>query len=212
MKKCLIAVVLFSTLCAGCGRRENGISDTGNFSEIMEKEGIAPYELSEEEQFLLEAFGMTSDQSGIYTFRAPKEAKTLYINVYRLKADNTWELTGNGGISLGAEGVTAEPVSGTLTMELQEEYSIEFHVNCRGGYSFTSDTIVLDEKQMAGVKGRLEDFQNIEINKEIPLAVMVYDSGSSMRSYSPDDYFDPSVFDGMDLVQIVAVEFSSEEF
>ena len=51
MKKFLIAVVLFSMLCAGCGRGENGISDTGNFSEIMEKEGIGPYELPEEEQF-----------------------------------------------------------------------------------------------------------------------------------------------------------------
>ena len=70
--------------------------------------------------------------------------------------------------------------------------------------------IILDAETMASTKGFLQEFQKIEINKEIPVALMVYDSGTSMRSYSLKDYFDPSKFDGMDLVQVVTLTFADE--
>lgn len=49
------------------------------------------------------------------------------------------------------------------------------------------------------------------MNKEIPVALMVYDSGTSMSGYSLQDYFDPSVFDGMDFVQVVTLTFTDKE-
>jgi len=56
----------------------------------------------------------------------------------------------------------------------------------------------------------LQEFQRIEMDNEIPIAFMVYDSGTIMRSYSLQDYFKPSIFEGMDLVQVVTLTFRSE--
>lgn len=39
---------------------------------------------------------------------------------------------------------------------------------------------------------------------------MAYDDGSSMRSYTLQDYFYPSKFDGMDLVQVVTLTFTDK--
>ncbi len=63
---------------------------------------------------------------------------------------------------------------------------------------------------MMSMKGFLQEFPRIEIDKEIPIAFMVYDSGTIMRSYSLQDYFEPSIFEGMDLVQVVTLIFRSE--
>lgn len=37
-----------------------------------------------------------------------------------------------------------------------------------------------------------------------------FKSGTIMRSYSLQDYFEPSKFEGMDLVQVVTLTFRSE--
>jgi hypothetical protein len=63
---------------------------------------------------------------------------------------------------------------------------------------------------MMSMKGFLQEFQRIEMDKEIPVAFMVYDSGTIMRSYSLQDYFEPSKFEGMDLVQVVTLTFRGE--
>ena len=51
----------------------------------------------------------------------------------------------------------------------------------------------------------------IELGKEIPVSVLVYDNGNSMRSYTTEDYFEPEKFKDMDLVQAVTLEFSDQE-
>ena len=46
----------------------------------------------------------------------------------------------------------------------------------------------------------------------ISLNKMVYDSGSSMRGYSLQDYSSPSIFGEMDLVKVVTLTFTAREF
>src|SRR5690606_31936681 len=96
-------------------------------------------------------------------------------------------------------------------MQLKENYAIDFNINASGRASYKTDEIVLDTETMASTKGFLQKFQKIELNKEMPVAIMVYDSGTSMRSYSLQDYFDPSKFEGMDLVQVVTLTFTDKE-
>jgi hypothetical protein len=48
----------------------------------------------------------------------------------------------------------------------------------------------------------------IEINKEIPIAIMIYDTGVMMRAYSLEDFFSPSRFEKMNLVQAVTLTFT----
>ncbi|MDD4729283.1 MAG: hypothetical protein PHN55_11110 [Dysgonamonadaceae bacterium] len=179
--------------------------------KLLTIEGIAPYELSESENYILQSFGMEGT-SQIISFNAPKEAISLNVNVYRLEAGEKWENIGGGAISISADRKPNDQLTGTFTMQLKENFAIDFNINASGRASYKTDEIALDTETMASTKGFLQEFKKIEINREIPIALMVYDSGSSMRSYSLQDYFDPSKFDGMDLVQVVTLTFTDKEF
>jgi hypothetical protein len=179
--------------------------------KFLTKEGIMPYELSESEKYILQSFGM-KDNSQIISFHAPKEAITLNVNVYRLEAGQNWSNIGGGAISIGADRKPIEQLIGTFTMQLKENYAIDFNINASGIASFKTDEIILDSEIMGSTKSYLDEFQKIEINKEIPVALMVYNSGTSIRPHFFQDYFNPSMFDGMDLVQVVTLTFTDKEF
>jgi hypothetical protein len=205
MKRLFSLILIFAIAMAlvACSNK----IDTPN---LLTKEGVAPYELSESEKYILQSFGM-QDNSQIISFHAPKEAITLNVNVYKLEGDKNWSRIGGGAISIGRDRKPAEQLTGTFTMQLKENFAIDFNINASGRASFKTDEIVLDTETMASTKGFLQEFQKIEINKEIPIAFMVYDSSTSMRSYSLQDYFEPSKFDGMDLVQVVTLTFTDKE-
>lgn len=181
----------------------------GDSPKPLAKEGVQPYSLSESEKYLLRSFGMEKN-SQIISFNAPKEAITMDINVYRLTNDYMWEIIGGSGISIGKEREPIDKLSGTFTMQLRENHAIDFNINTVGRASFKTDEIILDTETMASMKGFLQEYQEIEIDKEIPVALMVYDSGTSMRTYSLEDYFEPTKFEGMELVQVVTLMFKNE--
>ena len=206
MKRLVSAVVLFITTIGlvGCTNKTD-------MPKFLNKEGIAPYELSESEKYIFQSFGMDGNSS-IISFNAPKDAITLDVNVYRLENDENWSKIGGGAISIGKDREPTEQLVGTFTMQLKDNYVVDFNINSSGRASYKSDEILLNTEEVASAKGFLSEFQEIEVNKEIPVALMVYDSGTSMRSYSLQDYFEPSKFDGMDLVQVVTLTFSDKEF
>lgn len=185
-------------------------SNKAGSPKLLTKEGVAPYELSESEKYILQSFGMENN-SQIISFHAPKEAVTLNVNIYRLEDDKNWSSIGGGAISIGTDREPVKQLTGIFTMQLKDNFAIDFNINASGRASYKTDEIVLDTESMASTKGFLQEFQKIEINKEIPIALMVYDSGTSMRSYSLQDYFEPSKFDGMDLVQVVTLIFTDKE-
>lgn len=204
MKRLISAGLLFImivTLTACSGKAD--------LPKLLTKEGIAPYELSENENYILQSFGM-GGTSQIISFNAPKEAISLNVNVYRLEAGEKWGNIGGGAISIGADRKPTDQLTGTFTMQLKENHAIDFNINASGRASYKTDEILLESEALASVKGFLQEFQTIAINTETPVALMVYDSGTSMRSYSLQDYFEPSKFEGMDLVQVVTLEFSDK--
>ncbi|WP_353095530.1 hypothetical protein [Tissierella praeacuta] len=196
----IFVIVLFLIVC---------FNNTDGY-KFLTKEGIRPYKLSESEKYILQSFGMEGNSQIIY-FHAPKEAITLNVNVYRLESGENWSNIGGGAISIGTDREPIEQLTGTFTMQLKENYSIDFNINAAGRASYKTDEIILDSEAIASTKTFLEEFQKIEVNKEIPIALMVYDSGTSMRSHSLQDYFYPSEFGGMDLVQVVTLTFTDEE-
>ena len=204
MKRFISAVLLIMMIVT-----LSACSSKTDSPKLLSKEGIAPYELSESEKYILQSFGMDGT-SQIIAFNAPKEAISLNVNVYRLGDDETWSNVGEGGISIGTDIEPIDQLTGTFTMQLRENYAIDFIINAGGTASYKTDEIVLNSEAMASIKGFLQEFQDITINTEIPVALMVYDSGTSMRSYSLQDYFEPSKFAGMDLVQVVTLEFSDK--
>ena len=206
-KRGIAAVLLLSimvTLVACTG--ESGVP-----SSTFDQEGIAPYALSDSEKYLLQSFGMAGT-SQILSFHAPKEATTLHVTIYCLADNESWSPIGGGSVSIGADRTPIEQITGTFTMQLKENYSIGFHINVNDGglASYNTDEVLLDIEPVTSATGFLQEFQTIEINTEIPVALMVYDSGTSMKSYTLQDYFEPAKFDGMDLVQVVTLEFSDD--
>lgn len=202
MKRIISAMLLFIMIVT-----LSACSSKSELPNVLTKEGIAPYELSESEKYILQSFNMDGT-SQILSFNAPKEVIALNINVYRLEDDEHWSSIGRGGISIGTDREPIDQLVGTFTMQLKENYAIDFVINAGGKASYKTDEIILDSEAMAYIKGFLQEFQDITINTEIPVALMVYDSGTSMRSYSLQDFFEPPKFAGMDLVQVVTLEFS----
>ncbi|WMJ77488.1 MULTISPECIES: hypothetical protein [unclassified Sedimentibacter] len=199
----LILIVTIAMALVAC-------SNKATLPKLLTKEGIVPYELSENEKYILQSFGMEGN-SQLISFHAPKEAITLKVNVCKLENDKNWSRIGGGAISIGTEREPIKQLTGTFAMQLKENYAIDLNINAGGRASYRTDEIMLSAETMSSTKGFLQEFKKIEINKEIPVALMVYDSGTSMRSYSLQDYFSPSKFGGMDLVQVVTLTFSDKE-
>lgn len=151
------------------------------------------------------------EHSKLISFLAPEEAISIEVNVYRLTDSNTWDRIGNGAMSIGRNKEPVSQLSGTIALEFKENYAMDFYINCAGQGHFSTEEIVPDEEPVGEVRGFLNEFQQIEMNKEIPIALRVCDSGTSMRSYTVQDYYEPSAFEGMDLVQAVTVEFTDKE-
>lgn len=198
----IMTVLIIAVVLVAC-------SNNGNSPNASVKEGIQPYNLSENERYLLQSFGMEGN-SQIISFNAPKEAISLEVKVYKLGDNKKWHVIGGGGISIGKEREPVNQLSGTFTLQLKENHAIDFNINSSGRASFKTDEIIHDTETMASAKGFLQEYQEVEIDKEIPVALMVYDSGTVMKNYSLEDYFEPAKFEGMDLVQVVTLMFVGE--
>ena len=103
--------------------------------------------------------------------------------------------------------------SGTFSMILRDDYSIDFRIceNAGASYSSSFKAPQIDFTQTASLTGFLLESENIELDREIPVALMVYDEGYSLKSFALQDYFSPEKFEGMDLVRVVTLKFSSQK-
>ena len=196
-----LAAVLPLGLCA-CGSEAASQTATA-----LNGAGIAPCSLSQGEKDVLEAFGMFG-RSKLIAFCGPEGASGLTVHVYRLGMDGTWEETGGGSIGLGQGGVSqgqsgeagaAGNVSegaleGTFALELGKDYTVSFRINSQGTASYETEPIFLEKEIVGSAVGFLEEFREMELDEEAPVAVMAYDSGTRMRSFSTEDYLKGSIW------------------
>ncbi len=132
MKKIRMSMLaVYMAALAGCAQTN---------AQTLSKEQVAPYELSESETQLLEAFGMDQN-SQIVSFCAPETVITVTARVYKLKEDLNWEIIGDGSMSIGKEKEPAEQISGSFTMQIQDDRSIDFHINMAGQGAFSTKDI-----------------------------------------------------------------------
>ena len=205
----LLLILLMVLTLASCSKKSEPLASL----DIPKKEEVAPYRLSEKELQLLRAFAIDiNGNAQVFSFKTPKGTKAVEVNAYALSRDFKWESIGGTTVSANDE-VPVEQQGGLLSMVLGENYAIDFSLsfgNCT--FYFKSDEIESQAVPMVSYKAYLPEAQEIEFNREIPVALLVYDSGTSMRSYVPGDYSDPSKFEGMDLVQAVTLRFLDKEF
>ena len=196
---CISFILIFAL--AGCGNH------SVDKPKLLEETGIAPYPLSENEIYVLDSFDIDDRNSQIVAFNVPIEATAVNVHVYQLGEKSNWEHVADGGATIKSDS-GANEISGTVAMQLKENYSISFNLN--KNYQFTTDEIFPEFTQLGSMAVFLNEFQEIKINEEIPIAIMVSDSGGDMRGYTIEDYFETELFEGMDLVQAITVSFTNK--
>lgn len=171
---------------------------------------IAPYELTQQERTLLDAFGHTKDTAQVLSFQAPAEARCLTIQTALLGEDGQWEVVSAPAIALLGEEQADLLLSGLFTMSRAEDGTLTFHILCdsAGGMTTQTDPLPLDPNTTMHTWAFLTDPQTIQLDQPSPVALLAYDSGTSMSSLDLQDYFQPENLAGPDLVQAVTVIFS----
>lgn len=177
---------------------------------ISPYDGIAPYVLTDREKYLLQSFDLGNDWQ-IVGFKAPQKVITLKVNIYHLDNNGKWKKSDGGAISIGADREPIKTMDGVFTMKTNKDYSIDFIISAGGGRATYHTNQLTPEASIAvSEKVFLGEYQKIEINKEIPVALMIYDSGTCIGGFSLQDYFEPSKLKEMAFVQAVTLTFSDK--
>ena len=184
-------------------------SSTPRPTQESRQGSLVPYELTERESALLEVLGV-KDRAQIIEFHAPEGVKSVAVQVHRLRQDGAWNT--ETAFAFGFETSETNTISdGFFAMILGENNSIEFHVSHNSSHmSSKTDEIILEAEAIASTTSFLGNAVDLVLDQEIPVAFLVYDSDGHMPGASVEDYFEPSAFHGMDLVQAVTLTFSSE--
>ncbi len=182
-----LAVVL--ALLTGCG---NQAPQAGS--------ALEPYELSQDQEELLELLGL-SDTVGVIKFTGPEEAAALSIDTYVLR-DGAWETTGGGQLSREEAG---EPWEGLAAIQSREDYSIGLRVRTEGIASYTTDAAAPESDPQGWTLQFLDEETPVVLGEPIPVALFLYSGDGSLRTHALTDFADPAAFDGEDLVLVQAV-------
>lgn len=188
-----LAVVL--ALLTGCG---NQTPQAGS--------ALGPYELSQDQEELLELLGL-SDTVGVIKFTGAEEATALSIDTYELQ-DGQWQATGGGQISREEAG---EPWEGLAAIQSREDYSISLRVRTEGIASYTTDAAAPESDPQGWALQFLDEETPIVLGEPIPVALFLYSGDGSLHTHALSDFSDPQAFhgEGLALVQAVTLTFTA---
>lgn len=202
MKKIIGVMLCICMLAfAGCSNTEDTADNsTNDGAKYLDKEGIAPYDLSEGEEYILNVMNIKS-KADLVSYNAPENTKMLMVRVYTL-SDGQWEEIGN----LAAV-IEDGNKQGTISIMQKDNYVLELSTLSA---STESETISAEDSYVQSQKIIIDEFQEIELNKEIPAAIYINDSDTTGVSHELSEFSDPSNFEGIDLVRTVTFEFMDE--
>ena len=196
----LPALLLLACLCA-CAPRQ------ADLPKLPAETGIAPYDLSAEEEYLLQALGLESTAK-LFAFRAPEGAVSILLKVYQLDEELDWTRTLNTGISAGAGSASTGPLNGTFGLRLADDGSMDLYLNCLGQASYQTDPAPSTPPINISGRAFLSQSQEITLGQEIPVALLAYDSGTALEVLAVEDFFAPASLGGIDRVQAVTLTFT----
>ena len=200
----IIAVMLCVCVLAfaGCSNTEDTTDkDTAaQGAKYLEKEGIAPYDLSEGEEYILNVMNIKKDAL-LVSYNATENSKMLMVRVYNLN-DGQWDETGNLTFVIADDNK-----HGTISIMEKDNYVLELSTISA---SAKSEKIDDENEYVQSQKTVINDFQNIELNKDIPVAIYINDSDTAGVPIELSEFSDPSNFEGIDLVRAVTFEFMDE--
>lgn len=203
MRKIIAVMLCVCVLAfAGCSNTEDTTDkDTAaQGAKYLEKEGIAPYDLSEGEEYILNVMNIKKDAL-LVSYNAAENSKMLMVRVYNLN-DGQWDETGNLAFVIADDNK-----QGTISIMEKDNYVLELSTIS----AYTESEKIDDENEyVQSQKTVINDFQNIELNKEIPVAIYINDSDTAGVPIELSEFSDPSNFEGIDLVRAVTFEFMDE--
>lgn len=167
---------------------------------------LGPYELSQDQEELLELLGL-SDRVGVIKFTGPEEAAALSIDTYVLR-DGQWQATGGGQISREEAG---EPWEGLAAIQSREDYSIGLRVRTEGIASYTTDAAAPESDPQGWALQFLDEEMPVVLGEPAPVALFLYSGDGSLRTHALTDFAAPAAFDGegLALVQAVTLTFTA---
>ncbi|MDR1630944.1 MAG: hypothetical protein LBS36_12160 [Oscillospiraceae bacterium] len=197
----LCAAILLSLACSGSA----GGAIPAN------KYGFAPYALSKEEAELLEYFAI-ENTSQLLSFKAPKEATAVWVNIYRLGANGQWSRIDSGGLDFINNTNSKNERSGVFAMRLYKDHTIECHISAGGRFSVATNTSETDGPGLSTAYAFLTQFQQAGLNEEVPVAMILNsaDTSAGMAALL-NDFSEPSGLAGLDLVQAVTLTFTNSK-
>lgn len=202
--KRIIAVMLCICMLAfaGCSNTEDTTDKdaAAQGAKYLEKEGIAPYDFSEGEEYILNVMNIQKDAL-LVSYNAPENTEMLAVRVYTL-SDGQWEETGNL-----AFGISEDNKQGTISIMEKDNYVLELSTISASTESEKIDDV---NEYIQSQKSVINDFQEIELNKEIPVAIYINDSDTAGVPHELSEFSDPANFEGIDLVRAVTFEFMDE--
>lgn len=195
MKK-LLTALLCAALLTGCATQE-----------AKPKMYIAPAELNEDEQAIAKLLGANANQN-IFDYEVDETLQSVSVQTYEL-IDGQWEPNIGGG------GTAVSGAKGRLALDfdvLPDRLRVAFQHE--GAYSATENKSLepLNAEGMSRMSSRVIGQTAVEYEKEIPLVMQIVTSRNEVRSYAPEDFYDPSQIaaDGHDHVYVVTVKFSQQ--
>lgn len=203
MRKIIAVMLCVCVLAfAGCSNTEDTTDkDTAaQGAKYLEKEGIAPYDLSEGEEYILNVMNIKKDAL-LVSYNATENSKMLMVRVYNLN-DGQWDEIGNITFVIADDNK-----HGTISIMEKDNYVLELSTISA---SAKSEKIDDENEYVQSKKTVINDFQNIELNKEIPVAIYINDSDTAGVPIELSEFSDPSNFEGIDLVRAVTFEFMDE--
>lgn len=203
MRKIIAVMLCVCVLAfAGCSNTEDTTDkDTASQgAKYLEKEGIAPYDLSEGEEYILNVMNIKKDTL-LVSYNATENTKMLMVRVYNLN-DGQWDEIGNLAFVIADDNK-----HGTISIMEKDNYVLELSTISA---SAKSEKIDDENEYVQSQKTVINDFQNIELNKEMPVAIYINDSDTAGVPIELSEFSDPSNFEGIDLVRAVTFEFMDE--
>lgn len=215
-KRILVLLILSLIMAAGCGNKDSNNTDNTRAIEEVENEiGVRPYNLSDENMDLLKVLNL-EEKANILSFKAPRTTKNIKANICILEEGRTWKVIDRLSMKIEDKHFyyNDDVLKGTFSMIISDVNTKEMNINIgpsilslmrdRGEYRMYSD---MYKGNFVSSSIFLEDFKKIELNKEIPVAIMVKNIGGEISSYNINSFFDTAKFEDMDYVEAVTLIF-----
>lgn len=213
MKKTLVIILTIILLIVS-----SSCTKDSNVEKIEDEIGIKPYTLSQENIELLKVLNL-EESSNILSFKVPKSVKYIKARIYILEENGIWKKVDELSKEIKNEHLNKDNIEGAFSMIINDVDTKEMTIQIgssihsiirdeedyRIDNSISEEGFVLDTIQ---INRFLEDFQRIELNDEIPVAIMVENTGSDIISYSMKSFFDTANFEEIDYVQAVTLTFA----